>query len=180
MSSGGVGDTDGYTIITDVRQIDFNDEAAVMAEIEQFAETYAYADIEHALVITPAGKVYSLRGNDVVVNPNIINHEELFRSIVVHNHPVEWADSFSPQDFALFFERGLLREDVIFGNQHNIMRYDGIVIDSSVARELYRNAFQEVRQNAMQTQIPLELEQLETMRQLSKTMKGLVFIENPR
>ena len=161
-----------------MRQIDFNDEVAIAYEIEQFINIYAYSDVEHALVVTPKGNVYNLRGNKEAVNPGIIIREELIGSIVVHNHPTEWEDSFSRQDFITFFEYGLLREDVVSGKLHNIMRYNGALITPDKARKLYNEAFHEVRQAAMRAQTPILLEQLETMRQLAKTMKGLIFNEN--
>ena len=108
-----MGDTDGYTAITDVRQINFNDKAAVVNEIEQFTKTYAYANIEHALVITPQGKVYCLQGNEIAVNPGVINRDKLMGSIVIHNHPKPNADSFSSYDFISFFDFGFVREDVV-------------------------------------------------------------------
>lgn len=173
-----MGDTDGYTVITDIRQVDFNDEMAVMNEIGRFAETYAYAGVEHALVITPAGNAYSLRGTELSVNPGIISRDELVGSIVVHNHPGSEADSFSRYDFASFFDLGLSREEVVFGSLHHTMRYIGVPVTPNKANDLYRIAFNDVRRNAMQTGIPIKHEQLETMRQLSRTMEGLIFNEN--
>jgi len=52
-----VGETDGYTEITDVRQINFADETAVNAEIDRFINSHANDSVENALVITPVGNV---------------------------------------------------------------------------------------------------------------------------
>jgi len=177
MNRGSVGDTDGYTEVADVRQINFNDDTAVAREIEQFASLYANAEVEHARVISPSGNVYTLRGSGVAVNPGIINRNELAGSIIVHNHPAPGADSFSRYDFISFFDFRLSREDVVFGNQHHSMHFNGTPVNTSRAADLYRAAFSEVQRNALMSGVPIRQEQLETMRQLSRTMEGLSFDE---
>lgn len=180
LGSGGVDDTDGHTTITDVRRIDFADEAAVNAEIDSFINAHANDSVENALVITPTGNVYRLRGNEVTVNPGILGRSELAGSIVVHNHPGPNADSFSRKDFISFFDMGFSREDVVFGNSHHILRHNGLPISADRAAELYCEAFAQVRWNALDTGVPIGLEQLEIMQQLSRTTEGLIFHENTR
>jgi SPP1 gp7 family putative phage head morphogenesis protein len=180
LNAGGVGDTDGNTIITAKRRIDFADEAVVNAEIDDFINTHANDNVENALVIASSGNVYHLRGNEVTVNPGILSRSELAGSIVIHNHPGLNADSFSRKDFISFFDMSFSREDVVFGNSHHILRYNGLPVSASKAAELYRNAFAQVRWNALATNVPIGLEQFEIMQQLSRTMEGLIFIENTR
>ena len=176
-----VGTTNERTEITEVRKIDFNDEEAIEREIEQFTNAYANDSVENALVISPTGNVYILRGNEETVNPSIISRNELKGSIVVHNHPPDWEDSFSRMDFTAFFKYKLSRQEVISGNLHNTMRYNGSTISADKAWELYNEAFNEIRQAAKMIQTHVgEQEQLQIMRQLSKTMKGLIFNENTR
>ena len=90
------------TEITDIRPIDFYDETAIMKEINDFAEKYAYADIEHALILSPDGNAYNLTGSEKTVHYDIIGEEALKGSKSIHNHPVEpgkdKADSFSIDD----------------------------------------------------------------------------------
>ena len=182
MSSGGgsVGATDGHTEIIDVRQIDFNDEATVNREISQFVDAHANDNVENTLVITPVGNVYTLRGNEVTVNPGIINRNELAGSIVIHNHPGPNADSFSQYDFSAFFDFGLSREDVVFGQNMHSMRFTGAYISGDVAWGRYREAHRAIQTNAILSSSPIRSEQTEIMRQLSNTMEGLIFHENTR
>jgi len=56
------------TTITGIKPIDFGDKAAIKKEISDFTKKYAYADVEHALEISPDGNVYSLTGTKYSVN----------------------------------------------------------------------------------------------------------------
>jgi len=172
-----VGATDKHTKIIDIRQVDFTDEATINRELTQFFNAYANDIIENALVITSAGKVYALRGNEATVNPGIINRNELTGSIVIHNHPPDWPDSFGRMDFASFFAYGFSREDVVSKNLWNTMCYNGPLITVEQAVQLYNCAFNNVRSKALNMHMQIKQEQLETMRELSKTMKGLIFNE---
>jgi len=53
------------TIITGIKPIDFNDKSAIEKEINAFAEKYAYAEVEHALEISPNGE-YILFNRDKI------------------------------------------------------------------------------------------------------------------
>ena len=170
--------TNKHTVITGIHPINFNDEAAVQLEIKQFADKYVHDNVENALVITPSNNIYTLRGNDASVNPGIINRNELKGSIVIHNHPPDWPDSFGRMDFASFFEYGFSHEDVIAKKLWNTMRYEGVTISTEQAIMLYNDAFNTVRNRAFIANIQIEREQLETMRELSKIMKGLIFHEH--
>ena len=110
----------------------------------------------------------------------MLNRSELTGSIVIHNHPGPDADSFSRKDFTSFFDMRLSREDVVFGSNHHILRHNGLPISGDRAAELYREAFVQIRSNAIDTDIPIRLEQMETMQQLARTTEGLIFHENTR
>jgi len=90
------------TKITDIKPIDFNDKVTITKEINNFAEKYAYAEVEHALEISPAGKAYSVIGTKGYVSSEIIGKEALTGSISIHNHVVfagqNKGDSFSDDD----------------------------------------------------------------------------------
>ncbi|MCL2388117.1 MAG: hypothetical protein FWC89_11320 [Defluviitaleaceae bacterium] len=174
-----MGDTDGYTIITDVRQIDFNDETAVMAEIEQFAETYAYADIEHALVITPAGKVYSLVGNEDTVNPAVIDRNELEGSIVIHNHPVEFGlnmgDSFSRRDLYFAVEYNTRQQYLVSGERRNVLEFTKKYTANDVY-DVWSNAEIKLRQTRT-TRTDLTFRQEAILKAINNTAEGIVFYD---
>ena len=53
-----IGYSKNYTTILDIRAIDFNDKKAIMKEIDDFVKKYAYADVEHALEISPNGNAF--------------------------------------------------------------------------------------------------------------------------
>ena len=117
-SSGGVGDTD--TVIKEVRLVAVDDKSAIRYELEQFADIHAYDVVENALVITPEGTMYTLRGNEIAVNPGILTPDELTGSIVVHNHPVNefhgMGDSFSREDLMFAAMYNLGRQYIVSGN----------------------------------------------------------------
>jgi len=62
----------------------------------------------------------------------------------------------------------------------NILRHNGFPISADEAAEMYQNAFAQVKWNALTTNVPIGLEQLEIMQQLSMTTEGLIFHENTR
>ena len=172
-----IGDTDGNTTITDIRPIDWNNEDEINREINNFIEKYAYADVEHALVISPTNQIYELKGISFNVNSELAGMEILRGSRVIHNHPIAYKDSFSRSDFMAFFKGRHYQSEIISGDLYNIMRYTGSSITPAEAHDLYINAFSEIRAIAEETDIPIEIEQLEIMRHLSKTLKGLIFVE---
>lgn len=176
-----MGDTDGYTEITNVRQIDFNDEAAVMAEINNFAEEHAYSDVEHALVITPSGKVYSLRGNEVTVNPGIINRDELRGSIVIHNHPVErgfnMGDSFSRDDLMFAARHGLGKQYLVSGERRNLFEFTGSPTPDSVY-DAWAKAEMSALTQAFSVNSVIRQRQETTVRVLRDFLEGAIFYDS--
>ena len=60
------------------------------------------------------------------------------------------------------------------------MRYVGPPVTTAQALKAYTSALNNVRNMAFNTRIPIQQEQLETMRELSQTMKGLIFNEHTR
>lgn len=173
-----MGGTDGYTAIVNVRQIDFSDEAAIMYEIEQFAETYAYADVEHALVITPAGKVYILKGNEVTVNPAIIGHGELVGSVVIHNHPVDlgfsMGDSFSQEDLVFAAHYKLKRQYLVSGTRRNSLEFKAPYAIEEICNAWERAEYI-MQENARANKADIIHWQADTLSVLVGFIKGVVF-----
>jgi len=148
-SSGQIGDTDGETTITDIRPIDFNDKTAIAKEINDFAEKYAYADIEYAIVISPNGNMYSLTGTEKGVNAEIIGKDALKGSIGIHNHPV-WennimGDSFSIIDFKFTIENMQGKQYLVSGERRDAFEfteYPSSDKSETIWNEALKQAFQ--------------------------------------
>jgi len=168
---------EGYTKITDIRPFDFCDEDAVRREIEAFCRNYSNADIEHALVISPSGQIFELAGLSGKLNIELVGKDALRGSRVIHKHSPKDKDSFSLDDFEEYFGKGLFQLEVVCEDLHCKMRYEGEPITLSRAYELYNEARLIIWQIAKDSRMFVKMEQLEIMRQLSKTMKGLVFDE---
>jgi len=169
------------TEITDIRPIDFYDETAIMKEINDFAEKYAYADIEHALILSPDGNAYNLTGSEKTVHYDIIGEEALKGSKSIHNHPVEpgkdKADSFS-------FEDVYTSNKYLEGKQYLV---SGIRRDAYEFREYYpvdeiESIWNEALKQAWLTHringTIVKFEQQDVLRELGKYLKGFDFYEN--
>ena len=180
-SSGKVGDTEGYTTIDAIREIDFTDKTAIEREIEAFRSKHSFSDIEHGIVITPSGKVYELTGTEGAVNPEIIGVGELKGSIGAHNHPV-WSghdrgDSFSREDL-LFSARHMTgAEHLVSGNRRDNFLYTGILSEDDLYKA-YDDAKNKVLNRAWESDIEIEWRQADIMRELATTLEGLMFDEN--
>ena len=166
------------TKITEIKPIDFNDKSAVEKEIDNFAKRYAYADIEHALEISPDGNVYSLTGTKNEVNSEIIGKESLKGSISIHNHPVGLGeikdDSFSKQDLGFATENKLGMQYLVSGERRNAFEYIGSLTRDEI-EEKYDEAFTIVRSIALETGINIYAEQQQIMEKLNEILEGFVF-----
>jgi len=115
------------TKITRIKPIDFRDKAAVAKEIENFARKYAYADVEHALEISPDGNAYSLTGTKYNVNSEIIGREALRGSISIHNHTIftgeNKGDSFSDDDLTFAIKNNTGKQYLISGERRNAFQF---------------------------------------------------------
>jgi len=180
MASEGVSNTDEYTVITNVQQIDFNDEAAVMHEVNNFAEVHAFANVENALVITPLSKIYSLRGNEVAVNPSIISHDELLGSIVIHNHPANpltgMGDSFSRADLIFVAEHGLGKQYLVSGTRRNSFEFVSPHTSDAVYAA-WERAENLMLERAMSNGVEIIHWQAEILEVLAEITEGVVFYD---
>jgi len=171
---------DGMTTITDIKPIDFNDKTAIQKEIDDFCLKYAYADVEHALEISPNGNVYSLIGTKISVNSALIGKEALIGSIGIHNHVVleetNIGDSFSKLDLGFAAEYKTGKQYLISGERKNAFEYIGNLNRGKIEGK-YDEAFTMVRIIAFETGIDIHAEQQQIMEKLSEILEGFVFYE---
>ena len=170
-TSGKMGDTDGYTTIQAVEEFDFADQEATKRELDAFCESYQYAPEEHALVLSPTGKLYRLDGWSASVNTDLVGEDALKGATVIHNHPTTkeegFYDSFSQQDIISAVQSKTGLEIVVSGKHIHAVFIDE---DMSIERmnELYSTAQNRVRDRAIRTDNPIEFEQLEILEELSR------------
>lgn len=182
VSSGKVGDTDGFTTLERVGNIAFHDKVAVQQQIDSFAAQYAAAAVEHALVLSPDGRSYHLVGQSGVVNTTLAGADALHGAIVIHNHPVPAgharADSFSRADvlFAVTNHAGM--QYLVSGDRRDRFAYTGEAT-ADAAYQAYNVAKNDVlaRAFAEELEIGEDNEQEEIMRVLGKYLKGFTYYE---
>jgi hypothetical protein len=180
--SGKIGDTTQMTIITEIKFIDFNDKTAVEKEINDFAEEYAYADIEYALEISSDGKVYSLAGTKSNVNSEIIGKESLLGSVGIHNHIVEKGldryDSFSIYDLKYASKNKTSKQYLISGERHNAFEFTKYITEEEIDI-VWQSAKNIVYEKSSIGDIDLDFwEQEAILRVLNDTLEGFEFYEN--
>jgi hypothetical protein len=83
-------------------------------------------------------------------------------------------------DFENFFDYRLSELEVVYGDSRHLMRYTGDPISAGEANRLYRSARLSIAGQASQGGYQVVQEQLEIMRELARTVRGLEFIENIR
>ena len=180
-SSSKTGDTDGMSKITGIKSIDFNDKTAIMNEINNFAKKYAYANVEHALEISPNGNMYSLIGTTLDVDSIIIGKEALKGSISIHNHLIETGknkgDSFSIKDLWFAAENNLGKQYVISGQ-----RRDAFEFVEYYTRDEIDSAWNKARNVMWERHIKNEttviFEHEDVLRELNLFLEGFKFYEN--
>ena len=176
-----VGDTDGTSSIKSIESIDFNDNNAIMTAIDNFCSEYAYADIEHAIVISPEGKAYRIEGTSFSVNPSLVGRENLRGSIGIHNHPVleglDMADSFSKDDLVFAAEYKLGMQYLVSGKRRNAFSYKGDLTGDKIGDE-YKKSLGILRQQVFENNQQIEWEQAAIMLILVGLLEGFEFYEN--
>lgn len=180
LSSGKTGDTDGASVIESVEEFVFSDREAIEREIDRFAQEFAYASEEHAVVFSPQNRLYRISGKTVSVNVDLAGEDALNGAIVIHNHPVpqgeSFYDSFSRQDFVSTAKVGTLEEWLVSGERKHYLRINGRISEQE-AQEMYEDAFFRVQERAFETSNPVEYEQLETMREIARMDERVIFDE---
>ena len=169
------------TTITSVKPIDFNDKTAITNEIEKFAEKYAYADVEHALEISPDGNAYILKGEKGNVNSEIIGQGALKSSISIHNHPVETgkdkSDSFGLKDIKFANENQQGKQYLVSGTRRDAFEFTEYYPINQIepAWDAARYAMWKIHK-ANDTEVIFEQEDI--LRELGNYLKGFKFYEN--
>lgn len=182
-ASGKVGDTDGYTVIDEMIPFDFSDQEKIRKEINHFLDTYADAEVEHSVVISPNGFLYRLTGTRGNVNPEIIGIDALKDSIGAHNHPVwhdwglEYGDAFSVDDVAFAVKHRTGTEYLTTGDKRFAFRYTGSLSEDEI-KEMYEDAKFEAAAIAFDEDIVLDYPQEAAMRILSERLEGFEFYED--
>ncbi len=182
LSSGKVGDSDGYTTINRVEDFDFSDEMQRNNEIRAFAKRIAYNNDEHALVISPLGKLYELKGTDVNVNTELCGADALRGAITLHNHPLDnpnnaFYDSFSREDFTFATKYSTGIQYLVSGELHNAFEITKTMTEDE-ASDLYYSARFSVWNEAYEIGREIEHEQLEIMRRIAQMDERVKFYEN--
>ena len=168
------------TTITDVKPIDFSDKTAIQKEIDDFAEKYAYADVEHALVMSPNGNMYSLVGDKRDVNSLIVGKDALKGSIGIHNHPIRnggnKGDSFSLKDLKSANENEAGMQHLVSGIRRDtfeLTEYHSIEIETN-----WDKARKKAWEKHWDNKTTVLFEQQDTLRELENYLKGFKFYEN--
>ena len=98
-----------------------------MNEINDFAEKYAYADVEHALEISPNGNIYNLIGIKGYVGSEIIGKEAMEGVISIHNHVVRIGknkgDTFSIDDLTYAVRNNTGKQYLVSGERRNAFEF---------------------------------------------------------
>lgn len=183
LSSGKIGDSDGYTTIEEVLAFDFSDKQAMLKEIDSFAEQYAYAEVEHAVVFSPSGKLYKLTGTSINVNTGLVGDDDLVGSICIHNHPVDKgsdkADSFSIFDVRFAAEHKTGIDFLVSGSRRESFVYTGTLTADELVEE-YEKAQNKALEIAFDSGDSVEYWQEAAMRVLAEDVEGFVFYEDIR
>ena len=166
-------------MIVDIKDIDFEDETAIKAEIDDFASKYANADIEYAKVICPTSKSFTVMGLKESVDPTILGSENLQGAVVIHNHPVDEfgdSDSFSLDDLQFAVRNKQKYHFLVFGTQKHAFEFVQFYDEDEVSKAWRRSKFT-LLDNARKTGVPVGHEQLGILRNLNNTLKGFDFYE---
>lgn len=179
--NGQIGDTDGYTVLESIERISDTGETEIKKEFDNFCSQYAYANEEHAVVITRDGTLYRLKGLSGTVNVNLVGEDALEGATVFHNHPVwdgfDSGDSFSWKDVTQAIASGTKNEYLISGNERDLFSYQGSKTSEEIKKS-YKEALYSLKEEAFANNQPIEYWQREVMKKLSNELEGFYFGEN--
>ena len=176
--NGGDGNTTQSKIIS-VEPIDFSNEAAVNAQIEDFAEKYKYADVEYARIVSPDGNVYTVEGGKTNVDIACVGEDALQGSVCIHNHPVPQGeksdDSFSEEDWLMAGQCRLSKNYLVSGERRDVMEFTNF---DYVTETIWDIGLQAAWEKAIREGRNVELEQQEILQALNGMLKGFSYYEN--
>ena len=177
LSSGKIGDTDGYSTIESIEDFDYNNTKAKDYVFSYFSKAYRKADVEYACVITPGNKVYEVKGGASTVGIHLVG-DDLKGAYVIHNHPDTdefLGDCFSCDDFKGFFRYEIEELQVSSGLGRYSISYDGKYFSMEKAEEFYKQARDVLRERAFDEEFDIDYEQLEVMKILNERLADLSF-----
>ena len=171
----------GHTSITIVESVNFNDKLAVERQINDFAKKYAFANVEHARIISPNGNAYTLRGIGEIVDPTFIGDDALRGSIVIHNHPpYPWGepyDSFSVDDLGFASRHNQMKHYLVSGVRRNSFEFTKTFTED-VVYDAWDNAESIMVEEAFDGLITIINRQEEILKILNRELEGFAFYEN--
>jgi len=142
---------------------------------------YAYADVEHALEISPTGNAYSLIGTSNDINSEIIGKDALKGSISVHNHPVQDGkdedDSFSLKDLKFANENELGKQYLVSGERRDAFEFTQYYPVDEI-EPAWDNARYAAWEKHIKNKTQVVFEQHDILRELKKFLKGFTYYEN--
>ena len=178
LASGKVGDTDGNTVVIGKKQIDTSDIEAVQREIDDFANLYANADVEHARVITQSGDVFTLQGNESSVDPSLLGSDALRGATIMHNHPPlagqRMGDSFSRMDLQFAAQHQTGTQILISGNRRDAFVFTKPT-NTDAVQDAWKEAIGNVRENALRNNTPIKYEHELIMGALGGVLDGFSY-----
>ena len=181
QSSGNIGETIGETVITEVTPIDFNDTDAVAQEIEQFCNSFAFANVEHAIEISPTNQAYHLIGNEHTVDSGIIGAKAMSGSIGVHNHTVQpgqtMGDSFSRKDLYFAAEHSTGLRLLVSGERRNAFEFTKPYTDKEIYTA-WKKADNKMMEAAFVSGVDVNWWYEGIMKILNEDLEGFEFYEN--
>lgn len=181
LASGEIGDKNGDSVIVNIEDFDYNDRKAIKERFNQFAVDYINSENEHALVITKSGKLYTLKGGSINVDVSLVGADELKGAIVIHNHPTDIfgnsGECFSKPDFAFMCEYAIAEMQLVNKTGRYSMSYTGGRISYNQANKFYEDAQLEAIKTAWKNNKKINDLQLETMKNLSRSLSTLRFME---
>lgn len=178
LKSGKVGDTDGYSVIDYVGNIEYNDSKKIEEYFSYFAKNMVDEKVEKALIVTASNRLYQLTGTSGTVNITLVGEAALKGAKIIHNHPASYGvlgDAFSREDFVGLFTYGITTLEVASGLGRFRLRYKGKPLSAGEASELYNKACNYVVNQSIMHKRGIEYLQLETMEQIKKLLPGVIF-----
>ena len=162
--------------------IDFNNEQAIREQLEDFAQRYRNAPIEYARIISPNGRVYTVKGQGSIVHPHIIGEDALRGSIGIHSHPVPQGgevsgDSFSKGDLVFAARDKTGKQYLVTGERRNAFEFTKEFTLQEIS-QAWGEAEKEAIFDAALKNRDVENRQEATLRILSEILEGFEYHEN--
>jgi len=173
--------------IEEIEDINYNNNKLIKARLNTFVEKFKNADTEHALVIAPSGKAYTITGSSSNVGIQLAGEDELINSVIIHNHPLQgfneenkpiFGDCFSKEDLEALLRYKPEEIQVVSGLGRFRMKYKGNEIKINELEDFYdkqRKKAMDLVWSGLSDAKDMTYEQLEIMKVISNSVKGFIF-----